>query len=69
MTDSLHATRENVADHLDRILDNFKPGALICVTVRRPGYPEQDFVLTSDAPSEVIELLKRRMKAGPADDR
>lgn len=52
-----------VSGHMDSILECFKPGAKITVLVRQPGFPDQDFMLTSDSPDEAIALIERR-KAG-----
>lgn len=56
----IEATRTHIAFHLDGILKAFKPGVKITVLVRTPGFPERDFVMTDDNPSEAIDMLRRR---------
>lgn len=51
---------EKVADHMDAILQFFKPGAKIAVLVRQPDAPDQDFLLTNDTPEEIIAAVTRR---------
>jgi len=55
-----------VSDYMDKIKRRFKPGARITVLVRRPGYPEQDFVMTDDEIEGAIACLLRRRDAGPS---
>lgn len=47
---------------MDEILKLFKPGAMITVTVRRPGEPTQDFLMSNDDLDHVIALICRRKK-------
>lgn len=63
MDAKLHATYETVSEHMDAILGCFKPGCKITVLVRTPGYPDRDFMLTSDDPKEAIALIERRVAA------
>ena len=53
---------ELIQEHADDILALFKPGAAITVVVRHPGYPERDFVMTSDTFDGAIEALERSKK-------
>ena len=63
MDSKLQRVGEVVSDHMSAILDEFKPGAKITVLVRRPGEPEQDFMMTSDDPGEAIAMIERRIAA------
>lgn len=63
MSTKLEIAQVNVADHMDSILRVFKPGAKITVIVRRPGQPEQDFLMTDDDLEEVSRLIERRRVA------
>lgn len=53
-----------VADCMDDILSQFRPGAKITVLIRRPGDPDQDFCMTSDDLAEVAAMIQRRKDAG-----
>lgn len=66
MSAKLETARANVAEHMDSILRIFKPGAKITVMVRRPGQPEQDFLMTDDDLAEAVKLIGRRQAAGAA---
>ena len=46
-------------EHLHDIAELFKPGAKITLLVRRPGEPDQDFMLTIDDLDEVSAMLER----------
>lgn len=59
----LQALQEYVADCMDRILSVFKEGVLITVIIRTPNEPTRDFLMTSDDPAEVINLIERRIAA------
>lgn len=58
----LHLVQDIVGSHMDDILKSFKGDAKITVAVRFDGKPEQDFVMTSDDPREVIAMMERRIK-------
>lgn len=60
---ALRQVYDAVGGHMDDILSHFKPGAKITVIVRRPGLPEQDFMITDDDPLEAIALINRRITA------
>lgn len=57
---NLQRVQEAVADHMDAILGMFKPGCKITVLVRTPDHPDRDFLMTSDAGSEIIAAVQRR---------
>lgn len=61
----LVAVQAQCAGHLDEIRACFKPGVKTCLTVRTPGEPERDFVMTDDSLDEVKAMLGRRAAAGP----
>ena len=60
----LEQTQQTVAGHMDEILRLFKAGAKITVLVRFPDRPTADFMMTDDAPDEIIAMVQRRQKAG-----
>lgn len=60
----LAQVQEAVARHMDDIADYFKPGVKITVIVRSPGFPERDFVMTTDTLGLAITALRRRENAG-----
>jgi hypothetical protein len=51
---------DEISDHMDAIMQLFKPGAKITVIVRRPGQPGQDFIMSDDELEEAIACLRRR---------
>jgi hypothetical protein len=59
---TLEDVNDACASHLATIATYFKPGAKLCLTVRFPGLPERDFLLTDDALPEVVAMLTRRME-------
>ena len=60
---ALDITCDEVAQHMDRILKCFKPGAKITVIVRSPQIPgDTDFILTSDDLDEVISAIQRQQQ-------
>jgi hypothetical protein len=59
----LQKVAEDVQDHMDAILANFKPGAKITVLVRTPGKPTANFCMTSDELDEVAAMVQRRKDA------
>lgn len=61
---TLTDVQDLTADCMDKIKACFKPGAKITVAVRAPGFPDRDFVMTDDDPSEVIAMMERRKAAG-----
>lgn len=63
MSDKLDIARSRVGAAMDDIIGVFKPGVKITVLVRRPGFPEQDFLMTDDDPAEAIALIERRIAA------
>lgn len=66
MSLALESARQNIALHMDKILQNFKKDAKITVLVRSPGHPDRDFLMTNDAIPDAIEALGRREKEGQA---
>lgn len=64
MTDRLSEVQAFVAERMDEVITQFKPGVKITVVVRAPGYDERDFLMTDDAIDDVIALLQRRKAAG-----
>ncbi len=61
MSPKLQIAQQNVAALMDEILQVFKPGAKIAVLVRRPGLPDEDFMMTDDDPREAIAMINRRI--------
>ena len=59
---TLTEVQETVGQHMDSILECFKPGCKITVLVRTPDHPDRDFMLTSDDPKEAIAMIERRIK-------
>ncbi len=53
---------ETLGDHMDKILQLFKPGMKITVLIRNTGKPDgsQDLVLTNDELSAAITALEIR---------
>lgn len=65
MSNRLDRARENVSEHMEKILANFNSGCLITVLVRLPTNDEADFMLTNEIElDEVIRMLER-MKTRP----
>ena len=62
----LELVRQEVARHMDEILALFKAGAEITVLVRSPGYPDRDFLMTSDTPDEIVAAIRRRLEEKPS---
>ena len=63
MTINLQLTTQTVSDHMDRILQCFKPGAKITVIVRSPQIPgDTDFILTNDDLEEAVTAIRRQQK-------
>ncbi|ANM12090.1 hypothetical protein [Rhizobium sp. N324] len=60
MTDLLQRVAENVQEHMDAILKNFKPDAKITVLVRFPDKPTADFCMTGDDLDAVADMVERR---------
>lgn len=65
VVDKLKATAIAVSNHLNDILECFKPGAKIAVVVWYPDKPNCDFVLNDPDSSlnDVIIVLERRRDA------
>lgn len=63
MNEALARARDEIAGHMDEILQIFKPGAKITVIVRREGAPDQDFLMTGDDLDKVVALIRRRQGA------
>lgn len=59
----VQAVAEQVAEHMDRILRHFQPGAKITVLVRSPEAPtgDRDFVLSNDQLDLAISALELGM--------
>jgi predicted regulator of Ras-like GTPase activity (Roadblock/LC7/MglB family) len=64
LSDLLQRVAEDVQEHMDAILANFKPGVKITVLVRAPGLPDRDFCMTNDDMDEVIAMATRRKDQG-----
>ena len=64
MADKLRNTYEIVSEHMNSIIDLFRPGVKITVLVRTPDHPDRDFMLTSDDPVEALAMIERRISAG-----
>lgn len=60
---TLEEVQDEVAVHMDDIVKMFKPGAKVTVLVRFPGFPERDFLMTSDDTDGIIEAVARRQQA------
>lgn len=58
----LEEVQQTIGRYMELIVGCFKPGARITVIVRMPGFPDQDFCMTSDDPQQAIALLERRIK-------
>ena len=64
MTDAfdldLDLVRRDVAWHMEKIMENFKPGAKITVYVRRPDVPDysQDFLMGDDDPETLPDHIR-----------
>jgi hypothetical protein len=48
-------------DRLNDVYRCFKPGVKMTLLVRRPGFPDQDFMLTDDSPADIIDMVQRRI--------
>lgn len=59
----LENTRKIVSSHLNQIASCFVEGSKLTVLVRQPNEPDQDFMLTNDTLTEVINAVERRAKA------
>lgn len=59
----LNFVADKAMDYMDKISKFFKQPAEVTLIVRRPGFPEQDFMLTNDDLNEVIALVNRRINA------
>lgn len=64
MSIALEITRDEVAQHMDKILKKFKRGAKITVLVRSPQIPgDTDFILTNDDLTEARAALQRQQES------
>lgn len=56
---------EIIADHMDAILAQFKPGVKITVIIRHPATPDgsKDFIQTNDTIDDAIAALQTRKTA------
>lgn len=63
MSTKLESVQEMVADHMDQMVANFKPGAKITALIRVPGNDEAEFLMTSDDLDDVIDAIQRRKAA------
>lgn len=54
-----------IAGHLDKIEKCFKPGVKMTILVRRPGEPEQDFVMSNDTAEGIVGILDRSLSRTP----
>jgi hypothetical protein len=66
MADRLQRAYDIVASHMAGINGLFHPGVKITVIVRRPGQPEQDFLVSSEdglAGLDEVKLLIGRRQA------
>lgn len=57
---SLLAVGERVGGCMNEIKLLFKQPAKITVMVRRPGFPDQDFMMTDDNMNELRAMIDRR---------
>ena len=64
----LMIVQSEVAHHMEQIEKAFKPGVRLTVLVRTPGFPEGDFVMTSDGLEDAIEMLQRRLTTPPTEE-
>ncbi len=61
MSDRMDRLQRDVADHMDRILENFIGERRITVLVRHPTLgAEHDFMLTDDSFDEIVAMVERR---------
>lgn len=67
--DPLERVGAEVSRHMDEILSLFKPGCFITVTVRFPGRPDLDFMMSNDMAAEVIAMVQRREEAAKGQAR
>lgn len=58
-SDPVAHLRVVASEYLADIERMFKHGVKVTLLVRRPGFPAQDFMLSSDTPEGAIELLER----------
>lgn len=65
---SLQQTGEQCAEYMARISEMFKRPNEVTLIVRRPGYPNQDFMLTNDSFQELKALLDRRTPPSTGDE-
>lgn len=65
MSGRLKEVQAVVERAMDDILANFKEGAKITVMVRRPGNPDQDFLMTNDDLPEVAAMAMRARIEAP----
>jgi hypothetical protein len=67
MNINLQLVTDEIAGHMDRILEMFKPGAKITVCVRSPNVPgDTDFILTNDDLTEARAALQRQQESHEA---
>lgn len=57
--------QEQMSDHMDALLRCFKPGAVITVVVRNPGYGDADVVIGNDDLDKAIEAIAEMKKRPP----
>lgn len=65
MTD-LAVVQDRVGGLLNEIALNFKAGVKLTLIVRSPGFPDRDFLMTSDTLPEARAVIDRR-EASPDD--
>jgi hypothetical protein len=51
--------RNRCSEYLEQITALFKPGVKVTLIVRRPDFPEQDYMLGDDTIDGAIEVLER----------
>lgn len=56
----LAAVGQAVGECMNEIARHFKRDAKVTVVVRRPGHPQQDFIMSDDELDEVIACCRRR---------
>lgn len=61
--DKLRRAYDAIGELLNEAAMLFKPGVKITFIARRPGQPDQDFVMTADDLEEAIAALRRRQAA------
>lgn len=63
----VQSVTESIAEHMDDILNMFKPGYRITVLMRNPERPDgaNDMLVTNDTIPAIIQALTVRMNSPP----